>query len=322
MKTFDLTSPIVEVEDYLKAKGWLNIQAHIESIEKPGEGNMNVVLRIKTEKRSIILKQSRPFVQKYQQIAAPLERIAVEYKFYETISGDEINSNIPKIIGYDAEEYVLLLEDLGDCEDMSYLYQNRSIDADHLEKLVSILTTIHAQKTSNDFPNNIEMRQLNHQHIFVLPFMEDNGFQLDVIQDGLQALSMPYKQDKELKSIIDSIGKKYLSEGDTLLHGDYYPGSWMTKGDQIYVIDPEFSFVGFAEFDLGVMIAHVIVTAMDADYMESIFQMYSGKVDKKLTRQTAGIEIMRRMIGLAQLPLGRTIEEKQYLLQTAHGMIV
>ena len=50
-------------------------------------------------------------------------------------------------------------------------------------------------------------------------------------------------------------GERYLAEGSTLLHGDYYPGSWMTVDDAVFVIDPEFSFKGFPEFDLGVMLS-------------------------------------------------------------------
>ena len=54
---------------------------NILSAEIAGEGNMNVVLRITTARNSFILKQSRPFVQKYQDINAPLERIHTEYSF-------------------------------------------------------------------------------------------------------------------------------------------------------------------------------------------------------------------------------------------------
>jgi 5-methylthioribose kinase len=36
----------------------------------------------------------------------------------------------------------------------------------------------------------------------------------------------------------------------------------------------------------------------------------------------AGIEIMRRLIGLAQLPLERNLEEKEYLLKTAREMVL
>ena len=318
----DIDIPLAKLQEYLHHNDWLLSRTEeILSLENPGEGNMNVVLRLTTDRRSIILKQSRPFVQKYQQIAAPLDRIEVEKLFYEAVKSNVLNAHIPKILGYDSNHHLLLLEDLGQCEDMVALYQKREIDKKELQKLISIIGLIHRTEVSHDFPENLEMRKLNHQHIFVLPFMEDNGFSLDEVQPGLQELSMPYKKNEQLKKIIEQVGKKYLSEGDTLLHGDYYPGSWMTEKNNLYVIDPEFSFRGFAEFDLGVMAAHLVMATRKKKYLKQIVTKYDGTVDKILISQVAGIEIMRRLIGLAQLPLDRTIDEKKFLLKKAYKMI-
>ncbi|TFG71241.1 MAG: hypothetical protein E4H26_12690 [Flavobacteriales bacterium] len=82
-----------------------------------------------------------------------------------------------------------MLEDLGHCEDMTAIYGLREVHVDMVEKLVSVLTLIHRTKAPKNFPENLGMRHLNHQHIFVLPFMEDNGFVLDDVQTGLQQLS-------------------------------------------------------------------------------------------------------------------------------------
>ena len=216
----------------------------------------------------------------------------------------------------------MVLEDLGDCKDMLFLYSNGKIEHRVLEKLVTILSEIHQTPVPTDFPDNLEMRKLNHQHIFSLPFMVDNGFSLDAIQTGLQELSMPYKQDEQLKKQISDIGDKYLSPGTTLLHGDYYPGSWMTDENQLYVIDPEFGFAGFAEFDIGVMLAHMIMATQSEDYATKITSAYPGKIDVQLTQQVAGIEIMRRLIGLAQLPLAIPLEINKRLLALAKKMIL
>jgi len=319
---FDIKNPVNQLKNYLISNNWLQPEEQILSVEKPGEGNMNVVLRIKTNSSSFILKQSRPFVQKYQQIEAPLNRIAVEHQFYQAIQNKSLRQNMPSILGYDAKEHLLILEDLGQCEDMNSMYASKQIDKNQLKRLTSILKAIHESEVPGSFPENMEMRQLNHQHIFVLPFMEENGFQLNDIQQGLQELSIPYKKDTFLKAVINEIGEKYLSPGNTLLHGDYYPGSWMTEGENLYIIDPEFGFVGFAEFDLGVMIAHIIIATADESFLNTIYNFYDGAANKKLTTQLAGIEIMRRIIGLAQLPLERTIDEKQYLLELARKMIL
>ena len=322
LRNFEIDTPAQEIQSYLKAQNLLSPKEHVVAVEKPGEGNMNVVLRIRTDKHSLILKQSRSYVQKYDQIPAPIERIAVEHFFYKTVQGDALKGHLPKVLGYDAKNHALFLEDLGHCEDMVFLYEKRAFSEEWLHQLISIVKGIHEKGATADFPSNMEMRRLNHQHIFVLPFLEDNGFNLDGVQPGLEALSQPFKTDKALKTVIDALGKKYLSQGETLLHGDFYPGSWMVKQENLYIIDPEFGFVGFPEFDLGVMTAHLILATHDPNYLDKVYGQYNEPLDQVLIGQVAGTEIMRRLIGLAQLPLERTLAEKQHLLQIARKLVL
>ncbi|WP_339628227.1 phosphotransferase [uncultured Maribacter sp.] len=310
------------LENYLTNKHWIEENERITKITKAGEGNMNVVLRVTTDISSIVIKQSRPFVQKYQDIPAPVERIVVENYFYEAIGSGVIKENTPTIIGFDPESYILAMEDIGDCDDMNLIYHERTINTDHFEKLITIIHQIHNTATKSDFPANMKMRELNHQHIFVLPFLTDNGFSLDDIQIGLQELSMPFKENEDLKKQVSLIGEKYLSKGNTLLHGDYYPGSWMSKNDHLYIIDPEFGFIGFPEFDLGVMAGHLIMATNDTSYIEKIEKTYPTVLDSELLKKITGIEIMRRLIGLAQLPLSRTLVEKEQLLLMSKNMIL
>ncbi len=322
MIAIDTHTPIAALQKLLEANDWLNKSEKISALSKPGEGNMNVVLRVKTDQRSFILKQSRPFVQKYQQIEAPLNRIEVEYRFYEAIQETSITSHIPEILRFDPKNYLMQIEDLGQCEDMTFCYRDRSIAQEILEKLINIAGAIHEVSHLNDFPENMALRKLNHQHIFVLPFLEDNGFQLNDVQQGLQELSLPYKRDYAIKAVVNKLGDMYLSKGNVLIHGDYYPGSWMRLKNEVYIIDPEFSFIGFREFDLGVMTAHLIIATMDPSYLNKVMQLYKSDADSGLVAQVAGIEIMRRLIGLAQLPLERSISEKDDLLKLARKMIL
>ncbi|SHI67723.1 phosphotransferase [Pseudozobellia thermophila] len=322
MKAIDVSTPIPELEYFLSVNSWLNSGEKIESVEAPGEGNMNVVIRINTNQRSFIAKQSRPYVNKYRQIPAPLDRISAEKNFYQAVRKNAVSAHIPKILGYDAAEKLLLLEDLGHCQDMTAIYNERKISAAHLDRLVFILGLIHRTDVDANYPDNLQMRFLNHKHIFVIPFAEDNGLDLDEMHEGLQELSLPFKTNKAIKSIVNAIGEKYLMPGQTLVHGDYYPGSWMTEAENLYIIDPEFGFVGFPEFDLGVMAAHIIMATGKKSYLNRIHSIYQGHADKKLLSQIAGIEIARRILGLAQLPMDRSLEEKGKLLKKAQKLIL
>ncbi|MDW5290098.1 phosphotransferase [Formosa sp. PL04] len=320
----DQQTPAEDIKKLLQNIGFFNTEnEYITKVTKPGEGNMNVVLRIETNVRSFVLKQSRPFVQKYKTIEAPIERIDVEYRFYTTIANNALlNKHFPKILNYNTEHHLLILEDLGQCEDLSSLYKSDKMAIEQLELLVNIVAHIHNSEATKDYPKNKELRELNYQHIFELPFMEHNDFCLNDVQPGLEALSIPYKKDELLKERIKVIGRKYLSDGTTLLHGDYYPGSWMTKNDHIYIIDPEFSFLGFPEFDLGVFAAHSILISQNKNALFSIEKIYPYNIDKELLAQITGIEIMRRLIGLAQLPLSLSLKEKESLLQLAYNLIM
>lgn len=307
---------------FLIKEGILNKDENINVIEKPGEGNMNMVLRIITNRRSIIAKQSKPFVQKYPYIAAPINRIKVEHTFYKTIENSAISNHFPQLFDFLPEHYILFLEDLGESKDFSFIYNERKIVNSHLEQLVTIAKGIHKSKSIDNYPENIELRKLNHEHIFVLPFLEDNGFSLDSIQKGLQEISLPLKKDNFLREKATQLGKLYLSNGNVLLHGDYYPGSWMLNDDNIFILDPEFSFKGPAEFDVAVMIAHIFMTTGNPKIYDQIIELYNTQLDNKLVKEFAGIEVIRRLIGLAQLPLNRSLLEKEQLLNVAKHWIL
>lgn len=322
MTYLDIQTEHLVLEEFLKTISFLGKEEKILSVTKPGEGNMNVVLRITTNKRSFIAKQSRPFVQKYQDIPAPTDRIDVEYQFYKAVDSPSIQAYLPKVLAYHKNHHLLLLEDLGNCQDLSLLYSDREVETTLVNTLVEILSTVHQSSVQKHYPENKELRLLNYQHIFVLPFAIDNGFSLDDIQPGLQKLSESYKNDTKLKEVIKEVGARYLSEGTVVLHGDYYPGSWMTKDDKVYIIDPEFSFKGFAEFDLGVMAAHLMMATGNKLMISRVKKAYNNSIDQKLYHQVAGIEIIRRLLGLAQLPLVRSLEEKEEMLSIARGLIM
>lgn len=320
MKLINIDSPVHDILYFLE-RAKIYPEGQFTSLTKPGEGNMNVVLRATFENQSFILKQSRPYVAKYEFLEAPKERILVEAEFYHRISTIKINSFFPKIFHVNEENFLLIMEDLGDGSDFTKIYNSREISQDEIYKLTGVLNELHRIKDVNNFPPNHQLKALNHQHIFSLPFEKENGFQLDDVQLGLGELSEEYKRDESLKRKVREAGDQYLSKGTVLLHGDYYPGSWISVEGNTYVIDPEFSFAGFAEFDLGVMAAHLLMTTHRPESMEEISKSYDLPFDEGLFYNIAGIEIMRRLIGLAQLPLSRSLEEKDELLKIAYQLI-
>src|SRR6185369_3978544 len=113
-----------------------------------------------------------------------------------------------------------------------------------------------------------------------------------------------------------------LGSGPCLLHGDYFPGSWLRMADGVKIIDPEFCFFGPPEFEIGVMLAHLYLARQPEDTIAAVVDFYRARapLEERLARQFAGVEIMRRLVGVSQLPLPYGPEEKEELLHRSMRM--
>lgn len=317
---FFLDTDVKHLGDYLGRRGWLETGECILDGSIAGQGNMNCIVRVTTSRRTFILKQSRPWVEKYPEIPAPFNRALVEAEFYKLVSGTPAAEFMPKLNWIDGESRLLCLEDLGALCDFTDMYGGLPMQASEQERLCLFLSTLHRLRGS--LPNR-EMRALNHQHIFALPFMPENKLDLDRFTPGLRRLAEGVKANRALGIRIAELGKVYLSGGDFLLHGDYFPGSWLRSASGVKVIDPEFGFSGMREFDLGVMLAHLLICG-SADALASLASSYAqwNDLDQRLVRGFAGVEVLRRLLGVAQLPLGLDLRQKQLLIEQAVSMVL
>lgn len=312
-KTMDLDFDIKEL---------LNIDETLISLQKAGEGNMNLVFRARTNQRSFIIKQAKPYVVKYPSIPAPIDRIETEYMFYQAIEKSPfLRERSPKIINFIAGKQLLLMEDLGEIEDYSKIYKEPIIEEPTIIELLAYLSNLH-QISGVEFPENLAMRKLNHEHIFQVPFEERNGIDLDKIQPGLQKLARKVQQNQNLKDTVLTLGKRYMQNSTTLIHGDFYPGSWMMGKSSLKIIDPEFAFAGDPEFDLGIMAAHLRLADTDIDGYTMMQRYYTNPLRMDVIKQWEGVEIIRRLIGVAQLPLQKSLKAKKDLLTHATKQIM
>lgn len=310
---------------YLQGRGLVGSDVSVSAAERAGDGNMNCTLRVclenrKTGGRSLIVKQSRPWVEKYPQIEAPEDRVLSEARFYLLASPcEEIAGQMPKLLDLDAESRVLVLEDVGEACDFSGVYRSEVLPAEVVATLaewLSVLHRLHFSQASRDSLTNRAMRQLNHAYLFQLPLEANEGPDLEAITPGLNEAASICRDHPEFVSKVRALGELYLSDGHSLLHGDFYPGSWLqTEGGPI-VIDPEFANFGRAEFDVGVFLAHLHLSDQSDEAFEAMYKSYTpGEgFDWRIAIGFAGCEIMRRVLGVAQLPLVADLERKRELL--------
>lgn len=296
------------VVEVARDAGWLGAEDEVLSAAPAGEGNMNRTLRLSTGTRSVVLKQSVPFVAKYPEIPAPHARDRVEAAFYGEVAGrPELAGAMPALLGHVAEHHLLAFEDLGPAADFTSAY--RDGDLQGLDALGAWLALLHGRTSADPVFENADMRALNHAHIFEIPFVADNGLDLEGITPGLGALQRLVSENESVMNRVRELGSAYLgARMGALLHGDFYPGSWLRHADGPKVIDPEFAFVGPPEFDVGVLLAHLALTGHAPLLPESYVP--APDFDTAAANGFAGIEILRRLLGVAQLPLDADIRAK------------
>ena len=321
-----------ELAGYLQGHRLIAAQERIDSLSPAGEGNMNCVVRLVTDTQSIIVKQSRPWVEKYPTIAAPRDRVIGEAGFYQAVSKTPaVSTKMPALRLCDKDARVIVLEDLGGASDYSSLYRDGAmLRAETVTELCGWLSALHEIRIGKaaDSYANLEMRRLNHEHIFDFPLNPNNGLPLDEFTPGLSAAARELATNEEYVDTVRGLGEIYLGNQprklNCLLHGDFFPGSWLDTQNGIRIIDPEFSFYGPPEFDLGVFLAHLHLSGQESSTIEIVRKEYmcADGFCWQLADQFAGVEIMRRLIGVAQLPLQASIDRKRDLLELSQRHVL
>ena len=331
------------VEAHLRTLGWLAPDEPLLGLAPAGIGNMNRTLRAETPARTFILKQAVPFVARYPDIPAPVSRLEVESVFYRAVSAcPALSMRTPRILGEDRPNHLLCMTDLGPGPDFLGLYDEGAKSAvrtgsngGQLTAVVYWLWKLHALPLEQTVKlvkattvlENRAMRELNHAHIFDIPLRTDNDVALS---SALRQMQQVYAKDTEIKERAQALGAIYLGEADhtsapALLHGDYYPGSWLKhKTMGVMIIDPEFAFPGPPEFDVGVLIAHLTMAGLEQTEVMMLLRSYVTPpgFSYPLALAFAGMEIIRRLLGVAQLPLAANEEIRIRWLQTARSMVV
>ena len=89
-------------------------------VEPAGEGNINWVRRVRVRGRSAswVVKQARPALERFPEYAVHPRRAGFEARYYEVVAPLDPGGICPAVRHFDAEHWVLVLEDMGHAERM------------------------------------------------------------------------------------------------------------------------------------------------------------------------------------------------------------
>jgi 5-methylthioribose kinase len=291
------------------------------SIENPGEGNINWVRRARPDSGpSWIVKQARPALERFPEYRVSTDRIRIEARYYETVAPFDSEHLCPRVHHFDDPQRVLVLEDLGQAERLDQALA-RGAALDHaFRSLGRFLGAVHQASHRDDalierFAND-EMRRLHGEHIFQIPYRWNPDRQNEFgLASRVAERAVEIQRDRDLVALIDACYARYLEPSGALVHADVQPTNILLDEDRPRLIDPEIAHVGDPAFDVGILLAHLLLHGVARDQRVAAVQSaretwtaYAGAHGSDEAPEFsdairyAGIELLRRSIGAARTP--------------------
>ncbi len=349
------------VDLVMGAVGWLGDEEQVTTCASLG-GESSTVMRVELQElrggwRTAVLKQSLPWLRRDESVAMPADRWRGEHAFYAAVARvPEAAARMPRLMAANEERFLLLLEDFRGASSLTSLYGGGSLARGAAEVLGAFLRALRCGtrgEPNAEFAHG-GMKTLSHRLLFEAPFdspeQGGNGFgpdgpapagdALDATEPGLGEAAATLRSDRTFREALSELGSRFLDAGACLVHGAFHPANWLLlpSGD-VRVVDPQYSSPGDPEFDLGTALAHLLLARQPVEVVATFLSAATGVeeagregpadaeeveagVDRPLVARYAGAEIVRRLLGGAQLPLEAENGFRRGLLETARTAVL
>lgn len=257
------------VINYVKEIGLFGQEAVLASKEV-GDGNLNLVFIIKEEAtgKSVVVKQALPYVR----VVGESWPLGVERTIFEA-NALEIQNRlapeyVPAVYHRNDELALIIMEDLSHLELMRY----GMLEMKKYPKFAEHISTFLADTlfyTSDLYLDSAEKKQMVSKFINVelCKITEDLIFTdpyFDAESNNINPQLRPYLEEvfwkkNSLRLEASKLKYKFLTETQSLIHGDLHTGSIFAGPEETKAFDTEFAFVGPSAFDVGKVIGNLII---------------------------------------------------------------
>jgi 5-methylthioribose kinase len=238
-------------------------------IEEVGDGNLNLVFKLRGPAGGVAVKQALPYVRLVGE-SWPLPLSRAHYEHMALVREAACAPGTPpEVLHYDADLALIAMELLE-----PHIIMRRGMIAGTVYPgfaetlaefcartlfLTSDLALPAAEKKAliADFAGNTALCRITEDLIFTDPYRIAEGNRWTSPQ--LDPWAAAIRSDADLKIAVSRLKAKFLGSAEALLHGDLHTGSIMVTETETRVIDPEFAFVGPMGFDLGAVIANLLL---------------------------------------------------------------
>ena len=255
------------IENSDKIKNIIGDTKEIE-IKEVGDGNLNLVFFVESKKNSICIKQPLPYLRVLKDWPLTLKRSYYESE-YMNIHSNHVADLMPKIYDFDPELCTITMEKLFP----HIIMRHGLINATKYEKFAEDISTFMAKtlfftsdlylkadqkkELNSRFIMNTELCKITEDLIFTDPYMYNKNNRWTT--PHLDKQKKEIENNDDLKIAVSRLKIKFMSESQSLLHGDLHTGSIMVSENDTKVIDPEFAFYGPMGFDVGALLANLLM---------------------------------------------------------------
>jgi 5-methylthioribose kinase len=269
-RTLDAPSLVALLAGLNDLRTLLGSQPDDWRVSEVGDGNLNLVFIVDGPKGSVCVKQALPYVRVAgPSWPIPLDRAFFEHSYYVAVA-PFVGNLIPKIYHYDPNLYCIVMERLSPHIILRHgliagrRYRNLAHEMGEYVARASFFTSDLASAFERKmdgiarFAGNKALMRISVDLIFREPYIADErnrhtSPQLDVVVADM-------RRDGPLKAAVARFGQKFLTDTQSLIHGDLHSGSVMVSENDTRVIDPEFAFYGPIGFDLGAFFGNLLLS--------------------------------------------------------------
>lgn len=255
--------------EYVKQADLFPKEAELE-VREIGDGNINMVFQIRQRDngKSMIVKQAYPYVRCVgESWPLTLDRIRIEANAME-LQDKYAPGLVPKIYHRNNEMALFIMEDLSHLGVMRPgMLKMRKYPkfAEHISTFMAntlyytcdlYLDPADKKKLVGEFINS-DMCKITEDLIFTDPYYDAERNNINpALRDYLEQVF--WKKDY-LRLEASKCKYKFLTEAQSLVHGDLHTGSIFADEQETKVFDTEFAYMGPAAFDPGLLIGNLLI---------------------------------------------------------------
>lgn len=239
------------------------------SCKEIGDGNLNYVFRVKDELsgKTIIVKQAGEELRISKEMHVSTDRGRIEARILG-IQNEYAPGLVPEVYSYDPVMCAILMEDMTGHTMMRTALINHEIYpkfaeqiSDFLVKTLLLTSDIcmdhkDKERLTAEFVNP-DLCEITHDLVYTEPFINDKERNI-VFEPSLEFVKKEIYGDEKLHLAAAKLKLVFLTDAQSLIHGDLHTGSIFINKEHIYVFDPEFAFYGPAGYDIGNVIANML----------------------------------------------------------------